>query len=95
LEPNKDNKKNNIKKVSEFAQIYAVVTQGFFMMLVVAGCGFAIGKWGIKEDKWAAILGVIGGLIGLVIFITLLLKLKIGGIGTNGKSKSDGDEWFT
>lgn len=90
LEPNKEEKKNNksegIKKVSEFAQIYAVVTQGFIMMVVVALSGFLIGRYAIKQDIWAAILGVIGGLIGLVIFIMLLMKLKIGG-EKNGKSE--------
>lgn len=85
---NKPKKNNNVKKVSEFAQIYAVVTQGFFMMLVIAFAGFAIGKWGMKSDVFAAIFGVIGGLIGVVVFITLLWKLKIGGMG-DGKPKSD------
>lgn len=76
-------KKNNLEKVSELAQVYSVVTQGFFMMLVVALIGFAIGKWGMKSDIWAAILAVFGTLIGLVIFISLLWRLKIGGLGSD------------
>lgn len=83
-EESKDDKKNNnLQKVSELAQVYSVVTQGFFMMLVVALIGFAIGKWGMKSDIWAAILAVFGTLIGLVIFISLLWRLKIGGLGSD------------
>ncbi len=82
-EESKDIKKNNLEKVSELAQVYSVVTQGFFMMLVVALIGFAIGKWGMKSDIWAAILAVFGTLIGLVIFISLLWRLKIGGLGSD------------
>jgi len=83
---NNKKKKNNIKKISDIAQIYAVVTQGFLMMLVIAAAGFLIGRYAIKQDEWAAILGVIGGIIGLIVFISLLYKLKIGG-DTHGKSK--------
>lgn len=88
----KDKKNKTINKVSELAQVYSVVTQGFFMMLVVALIGFAIGKWGMKSDIWAAILAVFGTLIGLVIFISLLWRLKIGGLGSgkeHNESKRD------
>ena len=56
------------------------------MMIVVAGIGYLIGHYAIGQDTWAAILAVIGGLVGLFIFISLLFKLKIGG-DKNGKSK--------
>ena len=79
-------KKSKAVKYSEYAQIYAVVTQGFLMMIVVAGIGYLIGHYAIGQDTWAAILAVIGGLVGLFIFISLLFKLKIGG-DKNGKSK--------
>jgi hypothetical protein len=36
-------KKSKAVKYSEYAQIYAVVTQGFLMMIVVAGIGYLIG----------------------------------------------------
>lgn len=90
---NKENQKNkNLKKVSELAQVYSVVTQGFFMMIVIAGIGFAIGKWGMKSEIWAAIYAVLGALIGLVIFISILWKLKIGGLGSDKHDKSKRDE---
>ncbi len=88
----KNEKNKTINKVSELAQVYSVVTQGFFMMLAVALIGFAIGKWGMKSDIWAAILAVFGTLIGLVIFISLLWRLKIGGLGSgkeHNESKRD------
>ncbi len=80
MEQNNNNKHSNKNtKVSEIAKIYAVVTQGFFMMLTTTLGGFLIGRYAIKQDVWAAILALIGALIGLVIFLTLLFKLKIGG----------------
>lgn len=91
-EINKEKKNKNIKKVSDLAQVYSVVTQGFFMMIVVAAAGFAIGKWGMKSEVWAAIYAVIGALIGLVIFISLLWRLKIGGLGSDKRDKSKRDE---
>jgi urea transporter len=75
----KEERKSQVTKLSEYAQIYAVVSQGFLMMICVAGAGFLIGHYAIGQDTWAAILAVIGGLIGLGIFISLLFKLKIGG----------------
>lgn len=89
---NKEKKNKNIKKVSELAQVYSVVTQGFFMMIVVAAVGFAIGKWGMKSEVWAAIYAVIGALIGLVIFVSLLWRLKIGGLGSDKRDESKRDE---
>ena len=78
-----------MKKASKYATIYSVVTQGFIMMVVIAAIGFLIGKYAIKEEHWAAILAVIGALIGLVIFIKLLFDLnKV--VGDNDeKSGSD------
>ncbi len=80
------NKKKAVKKLSNIAQLYALVTQGFLMMIVIAAMGFLIGRYAIKDDKWAVILGVIGLLLGLGTFINLLLKFKTGG-DLNGKSK--------
>ncbi len=83
---NKDvKKKQAIKKVSKAAELYALVTQGFLMMIVIAAIGFIIGRYAIKDDKWAVILGVIGLLLGLGTFINLLLKFKTGG-DSNAKS---------
>ncbi len=78
-------KKQAIKKVSNVAQLYALVTQGFLMMIVIAAIGFLIGRYAIKDDKWAVILGVIGLLLGLGTFINLLFKFKTGG-DSNAKS---------
>lgn len=66
-------------KKSNYATIYAVVTQGFFTMLVLCGIGFLIGHYLIKSNIWAGVLAVIGALIGLVIFLEMLYKLKLGG----------------
>ena len=77
MEQNNNNK--TPKKMSELAKIYAVVSQGFFMMITTTLCGFFIGRYAIKQDVWAAILALIGALIGLVIFLMLLFKLKLGG----------------
>jgi hypothetical protein len=84
--PKEDNTKKAIKKASNIAQLYALVTQGFLMMLVIGAFGFLIGRYAIKDDKWAVILGVIGLLLGLAEFINLLFKFKTGG-DSNGKSK--------
>ncbi len=65
-----------MKNATKYATIYSIVTQGFIMMVVLAVIGFLIGKYAIKKDEWAAILGVIGALIGLVIFIKLLFDLN-------------------
>lgn len=81
----KVDKKQAMKKVSTVAQLYALVTQGFLMMIVIAAMGFLIGRYAIKDDKWAVILGVIGLLLGLGTFINLLLKFKTGG-DSNAKS---------
>ncbi|MCR5786809.1 MAG: hypothetical protein K6G28_03840 [Acholeplasmatales bacterium] len=75
-EPKQDKKK---KSMSEIAQIYAVVTQGFVEMITLTLVGFGIGKYAIKQETWAAILAVIGAIIGLIIFLMLLFKLNIGG----------------
>ena len=83
LEPNKDLKdkstKQNKKSISEIAQIYAMVTQGFVEMITLTLVGFFVGKYAIKQETWAAILAVFGAIIGLIIFLMLLFKLKLGG----------------
>jgi hypothetical protein len=66
-------------KLGEYGKIYAIVTQGFFMMLGLALAGFLIGKFAFKSDITAVILAVSLGIVGLVIFIGLLLKLNLGG----------------
>lgn len=68
-----------MKKGTDLVKLYAVVTQGFITMLVLAGLGFFIGYKIDKESSWAVILAVIGGLIGIITLITSVLKLKIGG----------------
>lgn len=68
-----------MKSASEFAKIYAVVTQGFISMLVIGGIGYFIGYKIDKESIWPVVLAIIGILLGLIYLIVLLLKLKIGG----------------
>ena len=65
--------------ISEIAQIYAMVTQGFVEMITLTLVGFFVGKYAIKQETWAAILAVFGAIIGLIIFLMLLFKLKLGG----------------
>ena len=65
-----------MKRASKYATIYAMVTQGFLMMVVLAAIGFIVGKYAIKKDEWSAILAVLGALVGLVIFIKLLFDLN-------------------
>ncbi len=78
LEPSKKNN-NKMNSYSNVIKFYAVATQGIFTILVLALVGFLLGRYVIKEDTWAAILAVIGGLIGVVVFIGTLLKLNVGG----------------
>lgn len=67
------------KSTTELAKVYAIVTQGFIIMLVLAGIGFLIGYFLIKSNIWAGVLAVIGALLGVMIFIQTALKLKLGG----------------
>lgn len=74
-----------MKNQNELAKIYAVVTQGFITVLVLAGLGFFIGYKIDKDSVWPIILAVIGGLIGIVSLILMMLKLNVGG-DKNGRN---------
>lgn len=62
-------------KVSKYAKIYSLSTQGILSMGVYSGLGFLIGYWIDKNSLWKVILAVVGMLLGLITFITYLLYI--------------------
>lgn len=64
----------NMKK-NGFAKYYAVVTQGFFTIIVLLLVGYILGRYINKDSVWPAILATIGALCGVAFFIKLILSL--------------------
>lgn len=73
-----------MKTDTQLAKLYALITQGFFTIIVLIGIGFFIGYKIDKDSSWPIILAVIGALIGIVSMILMLLKLNLGG-DNNGR----------
>lgn len=62
-------------KFKKFTKVYAIVTQGILMMIILAFSGFFLGRFIDKNSfTYAGIFSVVGIIIGLIILVTLLLK---------------------
>ena len=62
-------------KLSKYAKIYSLATQGIFSMGVYALVGYFIGYKINQASVWPILLAVLGMLLGLFTFISYLLYI--------------------
>lgn len=60
------------------ARLYAILTQGFLQMFVLAYLGYKIGAdWWLKSDVYGALFAGIGVIIGVVLLGIMVVKESV------------------
>ena len=62
-------------KYKNAAKVYALASQGIFTIVLLLGAGLLIGFLIDKNSFWPALLGTLGAIMGVIIFVMYLLYI--------------------